>query len=193
MQLETLQDRPPFVSFEYRAEEDRNATVEAGRFISKDVAYVFVTPAGSKDRLESKAEEWLQRQAEQAAQGRLPEQWLTHYKRLFEAFKLGQEVPVDGTSIRNWPLLSPAQARQLSELHVRTVEELAVANEELILRLGMGGRALKAKAVEWCKTGGSDKAKQTEEVVALRQKVQDQANAIEVLTAQVASLQKETK
>lgn len=50
-----------------------------------------------------------------------------------------------GTDIRNWPVVSPAQIKNLFELHVHTIEDLAAANEEVISGIGMGGRMLKQK------------------------------------------------
>lgn len=142
-------DRPPYVQFERREIEDRNATEAAGAYRGKDIAFAIITPMGSKDRYEQIAEEWFVKLEQQVREGRFPPEWLGAYKTAYAAWKEGLELPVDGTPIRNWPLLSPAQVRLLTDLRVRAVEDLAAANEELMMRLGMGGRALKAKAVEF--------------------------------------------
>ena len=55
------------------------------------------------------------------------------------------------------------------DAHVRTVEDLSAANEETIARIGMGGRALKDKAVSWL-SAASGNGKVTEELAALRVK-----------------------
>lgn len=57
--------------------------------------------------------------------------------------------------------------KQLLDAKVRTVEDLAQANEETLAMLGMGGRALKDKAVSWLQSAGST-GKTTEELTALR-------------------------
>ena len=51
MSVHIQQARPPHVVYERRAEEDRTASIEQGRYVSRDVDYAIVTPAGSKDRV----------------------------------------------------------------------------------------------------------------------------------------------
>lgn len=147
--MEEMKARPPFVQFEIRAAEDRAASIAEGRYIAKDVIYAIITPAGSKDRIERVADEWFRHLAEQVAQDRFDRTWYAHYKQAFADWKEGREPPVSGTDIRQWPVVSPAQLKLLMDLKVRSVEDLAAANEETIMRLGMGGRALKDKAVNW--------------------------------------------
>ena len=76
-------------------------------------------------------------------------------------------MPENGTSVRNWPVLSPAQTQTLIAAHVMTVEDLAIANEEVIMRLGMGGRALKQRAVDWLQAASST-GKTAEQLTALQ-------------------------
>lgn len=161
------ENRPPYVQFEFRPVEDRAASQEAGHYVAKDVAFAIVTPAGSRDRHEKIAEEWLTNMAEQVQQERLPAEWLAHYRALYKAWKEGREVPESGTSIRNWPVASPAQIETLLNLRIRTVEDLAACNEEAIARMGMGGRALKQKAVDWL-ASASGNGKDVEAITALR-------------------------
>ena len=68
--------RPAYVQFEVRAVEDRTATLESGHFVAKDVIYALVTPAGTKDRLEKNAEEWIKRMEEGVSQERIQIQFL---------------------------------------------------------------------------------------------------------------------
>jgi hypothetical protein len=162
-----IEARPPFVAFEYRAVEDRTTSIEEGHYASKNVAFAIITPAGSKDRIEKIAEEWLVQMREQVAQERLPLEWFNHYKMLYNAFKEGQEIPEFGTSVKEWPVASPAQVKMLLDLRIRTVEDLANANEEAIIRMGMGGRTLKQKAVDWL-SSASGIGKSVEASAALR-------------------------
>jgi hypothetical protein len=159
--------RPPYVHFEYRPVEDRAASVAAGHYVAKDVAYAIVTPAGSRDRHEKIAEEWLDNMADQVRQERLPAEWLAHYRALYKAWKEGREAPENGTAIRNWPVASPAQVETLLNLRIRTVEDLATCNEEAITRMGMGGRALKQKAIDWLASAASN-GKSVEAITTLR-------------------------
>lgn len=152
---EILQERPPFVVFETRAEEDRQASIEAGHYVTKDVDYALITPAGSKDRVERVASEWFIHLARQVDEGRFPAAWLDAFKSKFEGWKKGQEVPVSGTSVRQWNVLSPSQCKNLLDLHLLTIEDLAAANEESLARLGMGGRDLQRRAREWLAASGN--------------------------------------
>jgi hypothetical protein len=144
-----MEARPPYVTFELRAEEDRAASMESGKFIARDIPFALITPQGSKDRIERNAEEWLAHITSESRNGRFPTEWVTHYRTAFEAWKNGQEIPVDGTPILTWPPLSPANVRMLLDLNIRTVEELAQATEEAIMHLGMGARALKQRAIDF--------------------------------------------
>lgn len=152
---EIMQERPPFVSFETRPEEDRQASIEAGHYVTKDVDYALITPAGSKDRVERVASEWFVYLARQVDEGRFPATWLDAFKSKFEGWKKGQEVPVSGTSVRQWNVLSPSQCKNLLDLHILTIEDLAAANEESLARLGMGGRDLQRRAREWLAASGN--------------------------------------
>lgn len=165
MQIEEA--RPPYVSFEVRAVEDRQASIESGYYQTKDVDFAFITPQGSKDRIERDVKDWFEQLEQQCQQNRFKREWLVAYKGAYDAWKSGREIPLNGTAILTWPVLSPSQAKQAIEHGVRTVEDLAAANEETIMRLGMGGRALKEKAVSWLSAAGST-GKVTEEINALR-------------------------
>lgn len=184
-----LEERPPYVQFELRAVENRAASIAAGHYVATDVAYALVTPAGSKDRIERIVSEWFSQLEQQVQEGRFPAAWFSAYKKSFEAWKEGQEDPANGTPIRNWPVLSPAQTKLLLDLGVRAVEDLAVANEETIGRLGMGGRALKQKAIEWLESA-KNAGKQAEELVALQVSNKDLTERNEKLQAQIIELGK---
>ena len=179
--------RPPYVTFELRAVEDRAASIEAGRYVAKDVAYAIITPQGSKDRIERVAEEWFAQLEQQAREDRFPGEWLRAFKSAFKDWQEGHEPAANGTDVRNWPAASPAQVKALLDVKVRTVEDLAVANEETIGRLGMGGRALKARAAEWL-ASASDTGKQAESLAALKAENADLKSRNDSLEAQVREL-----
>lgn len=143
------EERPPYITFESRPVEDRAASIKNGRWTAKDVPYVIITPQGSKDRIERNAAEWFTEKRQHVQEQRFPGKWLRAYEEAFEAWKKDEEPPVNGAPLRNWPPISPTQYKTLRDLRLLTVEDLASANEETLSRIGMGGRALKAKAVEW--------------------------------------------
>lgn len=147
--------RPPFVTFEVRAIEDRTESLAQGHYVPKDVYFAIITPAGSKDRIEKVAEDWLKDLEEGVRQERFSAEWLRQYRKAFEGWVETRQMPEFGTSVMNWPALSPAQVRILQDSNLLTIESVAEANEESIQRMGMGGRALKSRAQAWLDSIGT--------------------------------------
>lgn len=166
--MDIKSDRPPYVTFDTRAVEDRNASIETGKYTTRDIDFAFITPQGSKDRIEMIVEEWFDQLDREVSGGRFPFEWLQGFRNRYDAWKKGQELPESGYPLRNWPLLSPAQLQTLLDVGIRTVEDVAGMNEESILRVGMGGRSLKQRAEEWLKTAPNI-GKASEEVANLKQ------------------------
>lgn len=199
MAVGVAQERPPYVMFERVAIEDREASVEAGHYVAMNVDMAFITPAGSKDRIERRVSDWFAYLAQEVDNNRFPRAWLQEFKAAYEAWKEGKEIPVNGTPIVAWPVASPAQVKMLTEMHILTVEDLAAANEEAVGRLGMGGRALKDRAVLWL-SSSEDKGKLVEELNALRLEKKESdvqlkklEETVKSLTKELEKLQKENK
>lgn len=190
--MQVAEARPPYVVYETKAVEDREATIAAGYYKTKDVDFAIVTPQGSKDRIERNVKEWFEQISQQVVEQRFPQEWLTAYRSSYQAWKEGREMPVSGTSVMHWPVASPAQVKSLLDAKVRTVEDLALANEETIARLGMGGRALKEKAVNWLAVAGSS-GKMTEELAALQVKLREAEARNAALEGQLRDLAAEVK
>lgn len=189
--MQTLpEERPPYVDFVVKAVEDRNATVAAGRYIAKDVDYAVITPFGGKDRVERPVAEWFP-QMEEAVRGeRFRRDWLEAYKGAYRQWKAGEEIPLDGTPIKSWSLISPAQQRNLIELNIRTVEDLAQATEEALQHLGMGAVELKARAANWLVAQKNDQpGKLAMEISSLAAKVQELSASLEAKDRTIAALQ----
>lgn len=147
--------KPPYVIFEARAVEDREESLRLGHYAHKDVIYAIITPAGSKDRIEKVAEDWLSDLVEMVNQERFPASWLDAYRQRFESWKKTREIPEDGTPVLNWAAISPSQAQRLLDLNIRTVEQVAEMTEEAVQAVGMGGRALKSSAKAYLETASS--------------------------------------
>jgi hypothetical protein len=141
--------RPPFVRFALRSVEDRNQTIEQGHYVGRDVAYALITPRGSKDVHEEIAEEWLVKMEQEVREERFPSQWLESFRSAYRNFVAGSEAVVDGTSLREWPVIRPAQLATCHAVSIFSVEDLAAANEEAVSSLGMGGRQLREQAKNW--------------------------------------------
>ncbi len=180
--------RPPYVMFETRTVEDREATIAAGRYVGKDVNYAIVTPSGSKDRIEKIAEEWLAGLEEGVKQERIPGEWLEGYTRKYRTWVETREMPEEGTPVMGWPAISPSQAKAILDANVRTLEDLAEANESTLTAIGMGARALKEKAKAWLDTAdGTGKA--AEELDSLRKQVDTLTKSVETLSKANEKLQ----
>lgn len=177
--ISQLPERPPYVIFEVRTEEDRNKTIEQGRYIAKDVDFVVITPAGSKDSVERKALDWLSDINMKASSNppRFNPAHASYFQSAYKAWKENQEVPTSGTPINGWPAVSPAQQQNLLSLNIRTVEDLASMNDSGLQRIGMGARALQNKAIAWI-SSANDHGKVSEEVSALRVKMEEQDRKI---------------
>lgn len=147
--MQQLKESPPFVKFETREMEDRAKSVETGNYVGFDIDVACITPPGSKDSLERVVSDWFPYLKKEVQDGRFPREWLAQLEEGYKAWKEGREIPVEGTPIANWPILSPAQVKTLQSIHIRSVEELATANETALSAIGMGGRSLKQRAIDW--------------------------------------------
>lgn len=185
MQFQT-QERPPYVIFELRAVEDREASLKAGHPVYKDIPFALVTPMGSKDQIEAVAEDWLAMLKEEVRSGRFPQQWLEGFQSAFKAWQEGEEVPANGTAIRNWPPATPAEVKMLQDLKILTVEDLANANESLLSTIGIGGRQLRERARAWLTVAAAGAP--AEELAALKKQLEEKDARLEELAAQVKAL-----
>lgn len=191
MAIALMPQRPPFIVFEQRAIEDRNASIAAGGLVMRDVDYVIVRQVGCKDTVEKEAEGWLVDIEKAAAQGTYPGEWVRHFREKYQAFKAGQAEPELGLSVRQWPSLSKAQAENLIAAGVRTVEDVATMNEPTMQRVGMGARELKGKAKAYVESRDQNKA--AEQITALQAQLGDRETRIEALEARLAALEAGSK
>ena len=185
--LATREERPPYVRFERRAVEDKAASLAAGHWVGKDVDYVKITPAYTKDVIVRDVAGWFEKLKQDERNGRVPNTWIPYYQRAYKAWQDGQEPPIEGTPIRGWSVISPAQQEMLCGLQILTVEDLARLPEDSFRRVGMGAAKLKnlaIAAVKAAKEHGPLVMENAEMKAAL-----ELANAnIKTLTAQVNDL-----
>lgn len=163
---EIKKDRPAYVRFERRPIEDRGATMARGHYVAKDVDFAIVTPFGSADQLVQQADEWFARMKQMVTEERIPIEYLESYERAYERFLKGEEAPLEGTPIKDWPVLSPAQRTNMIAIGIRTVEDLAMVNQEAMNRIGLGAQMLKDKAANWL-AAANDVGKVSERLSAL--------------------------
>ena len=185
-------EMPAYVRFETRAIEDIAASKAHGRYVAKDIDFVLITPPYSKDELIKETSVWLNDLDEHVRNMRMPEEWAEKYKRMYTAWKNGQEIPLDGTAIKGWPVISPAQQETLIRMQVMTVEMLAGMNDEGCRRYGMGALDLKQKATAWL-SQAHDKGPLTMENAALRQQIAVLHGSVTALTAQMQAMAQQVR
>jgi len=180
-------ERPAFIRFEQRPYEDKQASLQKGRSVSKDVDIVIVTPPYTKENYEFKWESWITNQERNVKNNRVPKAFVEHWKKMYHAFKEGQESPVNGTPIKDWSAISPAQCKNLIAMHILTIEDLAACNAEGLKRIGMGARDLVAKAQNWLKST-EDHGSVTMELTHLQSENEQLKTEITTLKEQVKIL-----
>lgn len=180
-------NRPPYVVFERRPVEDRNASIAAGHFVSKEVDFAIITRPGSHDSLEKEAKIWLSEIREKARknEGGVPSTWPIAFDAAYKAFLEGEELPVSGTPIKGWPVLSPSAQKDIIASGIRTVEDLAEIPESSLSGIGTGSVLYKQKARAWLEAAKGP-GKTTEQLVA-------QQKQLDELTALTKSLIEENK
>jgi hypothetical protein len=183
------QARPAYATFERVPVEDVAASKKAGRYVAVDVDYVHITPAFSNGNCEiiKEAIPWLDQNDRDAAQGRLNPEWASMYRKQYEAWKNGQEMPLMGTAIKGWGMISPAQQEMLIRIGIRTIEDLAAVNEDGLRHIGMGGINMKHKAQGWL-AQNTDKGPLTQEIASVKSENASLAGQVETLQRQVKEL-----
>lgn len=185
--LERDEDRPAYVRFERRAVDDKAATLAAGHYVSKDEDYVLVTPPYSKDCIEKKISTWFKQVEDNVKNGRVPQRHLDLWRDSFTRWKNGQEEPLNGTSVKDWNALSPAQCKNLISAGCKTIEDLAAANDEALRRIGIGAVDLKNRANAWLQAA-KDHGPITMQVTSLQKENEQLKGSLESLQEQVTLL-----
>ena len=180
-------ERPAYVRFERIAVEDKRASLQAGHYVAQDVDYALVTPPYSKDVFRSKVKSWFEQIEKDMNDGRIPQEWVENYKKAYSMWSNGQEMPLKGTPVRGWGVISPAQQETLIRMNILTIEDLAQINDEGLSRTGMGSRDLKNKAIAWL-SQLNDKGPLTQEVAELKSENDKLRSSVETLTSQVHGL-----
>jgi len=180
-------ERPAYVRFERVAKENKAKSLEAGHYVADDVDYALITPPYSKDEVRVKAKQWFENMEADVRNNRMPVEWQEGYIKQYRAWQNGQEIPLNGTPILGWGLISPAMQKTLIEMRVMTVEDLAAANDEGLRRMGMGALEHKNKAITWLATL-KDKGSVALEAAQLRSENAILADRVRVMEAQIAQL-----
>lgn len=185
----------PHIRFEMRSAEDRNASIEVGHKVYKDIVWVIITPPGGKDVVENHADLWMTNIRDRSQVGQYDPEWVEAFAKMLAMFKAGLEMPEDGTPLRMCTtLFTPAEIQNCLGANISSLEQLAGANEEALGRIGMGARALKLRAEEAVKLGeGKEGAMKVEALTIenseLKSKVDALTQIVHEMREQLATMQ----
>lgn len=168
-----------FVTFFNHPRKDEAKTLEEGRPIFNDEAYVRIMVPGDKDSI-------VIRPARDMDKQRFAKQW--------EAFSSGKTAEQEGTPLRAWPMITRSQVEELKFFGVHTVEQLADLADVHVQKF-MGVGALKQQAQAYMQA-----AKESAPLVQLNAALEErdheiaaQAQAIAELMEKVEALETQPK
>jgi polyhydroxyalkanoate synthesis regulator phasin len=202
--MQTDQHRPPYVSFERRPVEDRNESIAKGYYCTKEVDFIIIVPYGSegKTQIEEVYAEWLAKIKTQTGgrggadgvyevNSRFEDDWVRRIQNMYEAWRKGEDLEVEGFPLKNWPPIPPGLTKTCHELHVFSVEQLANAADDLAEQLGMGGKMWRERARQWLAAQQDGGAKVISQLAAVKAEADAKEERIKSLEAQIATLQQQ--
>ena len=137
---QTKQDEKLLVKFYYKTVKDEAATAEQGRACFKEREYVDIRIPGTRG-------------AGAARPATIRDK--KRFERHYQAFKQRVELPLEGTPLSEWPVVTRAHAEELAFAGVKTVEQLA-GMADVVASGFMGGQMFKAKANKWLEQAKKD-------------------------------------
>lgn len=111
----------------------------------------------------------------------------------YEAWKAGQDEPIDGTPLEAWPGVTRGQVAHFKLLNIRTVEELAGVNDATMDRLGLGARALVARAKDFVANKNSGVTALAAQKAELEERLLSMMSRVEELEARLMKRAKKEK
>ncbi len=204
--MQTNEHRPPYIEFERRPVEDRAASMAQGIYVSKDVDFIIIVPHGSegKTKIEQVYTEWLEKiRPQTGARGgsdgvymqnsRFDPEWLRQIENMYEAWRKGEYMDVEGIPIKTWPVASPSQIKACLAMHILSVEQLAHATDEMASSLGMGGVGLRQRARDYLTSGKDPSNKLSAALEAVKVESSQKDDRIRALEEQLATLSTQLK
>lgn len=156
-------------------ERDGRASIDAGRDIFRNVERIRIVIPGAVASIVVK---------------NVDDELRMRYADQYRAFKAGQEAPLSGTPLEEWPILNRAMIAELKHLQIRTVEELANLSDLAVQHIGMGGTVLRERARAWLDEAQHEafSAKLVAENDVLRSRVATLEQQVEALGQHVLQL-----
>jgi hypothetical protein len=112
-----------------------------------------------------------------------PQQWAYYQNQKRDM----NEADIQGTLLRDWPILTAAQAKELNHYHFYTVEQVAAASDEQLSKttmiVGMSGLSFRDRAKQFL-----SRSKDSAVAEAQAEELRKRDAEIEQLKAQMAAL-----
>jgi hypothetical protein len=167
-----------FVKFENKPVQDKAATAKAGRAIFKEVAHIHIRAAGSQN--------FVCRRATVADKNRFP--------RHLAAFTNKQEMPLIGTPLSEWPLITRTMVLELAAVEVKTVEQLlAMSDQNSQGFMGMNEIKKKAKLFLEHAAGDAPMNQLQDDLDKANATIKQQSTMMEVMVARLDALEAPTE
>lgn len=164
------EDKKLLVKFFVKPRPDNAASLAEGRPVFKDVEYIDIRIPGDRTGGVCRPASFQDKQ-----------RFAPHY----DAFQKRIEVPLAGTPLIEWPLITRSLAEELAFHNVKTVEHLSTMSDTHSGKF-MGLNALKAKALKWLEQAGEEA-----KVHELQQELLDRDERIALQGKQIETLQKQ--
>lgn len=172
-QQQRKMDEGLLVRFYVKPVQDQRASNEQGKPVFKDVEIIEIRVPGQKS--------FVAHPVNTNDIKRFPRHWEAYKSRT------GDTEYLEGTPLKEWPLVTRSQAEELSFANVKTVEQLAAMPDSNASSF-MGMNMLRAKAKEWL-----ENAAEFKKAAELKAQLSKRDEEIETLKAQMADLMKAKK
>lgn len=163
-------DENLLVKFFTKQREDKAASLKEGRPIFKDIEYIDIKVPGQRAGGASRPATFRDKQ---------------RFPRHYQAYKQRQEMPLEGTPLSEWPIMTRTQVEELAFHNVKTVEQLVAMSDTLASRF-MGMNSLKAKGKMWLEN--AEETVRINEIETLKASGDEKDKRIEKLEAQVEAI-----
>lgn len=113
------------------------------------------------------------------------------YEPRYRKWKQKKGDGVQGFPVAEWHPLTKSQVAMLHAINIFTVEQLAVASDATVQRIGMGGMALKSQAASWLEqaAGGTAIERLTRENLKKDELIEDLSEKVEALVGRIKQLE----
>ena len=125
------------IKFFYAYNENREKTLKEGRPIFDEIPSISIQWPGQDETVR-----------------RIEPQDMHDYPELYARFKAGSEPVTEGTPLAEWAMMSGSAMRELQYLGFKTVEQLAVATDDVKRKLGPLSKFVKL-AKDWLEAANS--------------------------------------